>query len=70
MKVVNEFKSKVMNYVIVFKEDYFSDFELFGFSFEGDDFVVFIKSDDGSKYVMKEKFRYYCIVSLVLVFLL
>lgn len=68
MKVANEFKSKVMNYAIASKEDYSSDFESLGLSSEGDDPVVSIKSDDGSKYAMKEKFRYHCTVSLVLVF--
>ena len=60
MKVANEFKSKVMNYAIASKEDYGGDFDSLGLSSEGDDPVVSIKSDDGSKYAMKEKFRYQC----------
>ena len=59
MKVANEFKSKVMNYAIASKEDYSNDFDSLGLSSEGDDPVVSIKSDDGSKYAMKEKFRYH-----------
>ena len=59
MKVANEFKSKVMNYAIASKEDYAGDFDSLGLSSEGDDPVVSIKSDDGSKYAMKEKFRYH-----------
>ena len=58
MKVANEFKSKVMNYAIASKDDYSRDFDSFGLSSEGDDPIVSIKSDDGSKYAMKEKFRY------------
>ena len=60
MKVANEFKSKVMNYAIASKEDYSNNFDSLGLSSEGDDPVVSIKSDDGSKYAMKEKFRYHC----------
>ena len=63
MKVANEFKSKVMNYAIASKQDYSNDFESLGLSSEGDDPVVSIKSDDGSKYAMKEKFRYHFIAS-------
>jgi len=58
MKVANGFKGKVMNYAIASKDDYSSDFESLGLSSEGDDPIVSIRSDDGSKYAMKEKFRY------------
>jgi len=63
MKVANEFKSKVMNYAIASKQDYSNDFDSLGLSSEGDDPVVSIKSDDGSKYAMKEKFRYHVIAN-------
>ena len=58
MKVANEFKSKVMNYAIASKDDYSKDFDSLGLKPEGDDPIVSVKSDDGSKYAMKEKFRY------------
>jgi len=63
MKVANEFKSKVMNYAIAAKQDYSNDFDSLGLSSEGDDPIVSIKSDDGSKYAMKEKFRYHLTVN-------
>lgn len=57
MKVATEFKSKVMNFAIAAKADFSRDLDAFGVSGESDDPVATIKSDDGSKYAMKEKFR-------------
>ncbi|KAL9986344.1 hypothetical protein ACROYT_G000482 [Oculina patagonica] len=56
LKVATEFKSKVMNFAIAAKADFSRDLDAFGVSGESDDPVATIKSDDGSKYAMKEKF--------------
>jgi len=65
MKVANEFKSKVMNYAIAAISDYSRELDSFGLDSKGDDPVVSIKSDDGSKYAMKEKFRYHFAINNV-----
>ena len=70
MKVAKEFKDKVMNFAVAAKADFARDLESFGLKSEGDDPVVTIKSDDGSKYAMKEKFRYHVTGSDVFAFTL
>ena len=57
MKVANEFKKKVLNFAISSKAEFSSDLDSFNLKTDGDDPVAAIKSDDGSKYVMKKDFR-------------
>ena len=65
MKVAKEFSGKVMNFAIASKVDYARDLGSFGLDDKGDDPVVSIKSDDGSKYAMKEKFRYHIVLMIL-----
>ena len=57
IKVASEFKGKVLNFAIASKGDFPRVLEDIGSKSE-DQHTVLITSDDGSKYVMKETFRY------------
>ena len=57
LKVANEFKNKVMTFAFASKQDFSRQLDSFGLNAEGDNPVVSVQSDDGSKYTMEEKFR-------------
>ena len=64
IKVARNLKGKVLNFAIAKTSDFARDLDSFGLKADSNDPVVTIKSDDGSKYAMKEKFRYLpCIFS-------
>ena len=57
IKVASEFKEKVLNFAIASKGDFSRVLSDIGSKSE-DQHAVLITSDDESKYVMKETFRY------------
>ena len=57
IKVASEFKEKVLNFAIASKKEFSRFLEDSGSQSE-DQHTVLITSDDESKYVMKETFRY------------
>ena len=58
MKIAREFEKKVLNFAIAAKSDFSRQISDVGFSTDDDTPNALITSDDGSKYVMTEKFRY------------
>ena len=57
LKVAAQFKNRVMHYAIADVDDFSNQLQEFGVQVSGDDPVATIKSDDGSKFSMKDKFR-------------
>lgn len=57
LKVATEFQNKVMKFAIASKTDFQRFLSDVGFKTDDEEVNVVIRSDDGSKYKMTEKFR-------------
>lgn len=57
LKVATEFQNKVMKFAIASKTDFQRFLSDVGFKTDDEEVNVVIRSDDGSKYKMMEKFR-------------
>lgn len=64
LKVATQFKDRVMKFAIASKDDYRQLLESVGFD-DKEEHSVLIRSDDGSKYKMSEKFRYLIILHVL-----